>query len=96
MKTEMDVDTLIGMLLFHTSSAIAVASILAQKGEHLKNVDEALQKAANESGTVNEQALWETVRDFFNPEINSVLRAVEGTTVVEFPTKTETEDIITQ
>jgi len=94
LKTELDIDTLIGMLLFHISSAIAVANILAQKGEHLKTVDEALQKAANESGSVNEHALWETVRDFFNPEINSVLRAVEGATILEFPTKVEPDDLI--
>lgn len=94
MKTEMDVDTLIGMLLFHTSSAITIANILAQKGDHLGTVDEALKKASNESGHVNEHAMWETVRDFYNPEINSVLRSVEGATVVEFPTKAEPEDII--
>ena len=94
MRTELDVDTLIGMLLFHTSSSITVANILAQKGDHLSTVDEALKKASGESGHVNEHAIWETVRDFFNPEINSVLRSIEGATVVEFPKKVEPEDII--
>ena len=94
MKTDLDVDTLIGMLLFHTSSSITVANILAQKGDHLGTVDEALKKASSESGHVNEHAMWETVRDFYNPEINSVLRSIEGATIVEFPKKVEPDDLI--
>jgi len=94
LKTELDVDTLIGMLLFHTSSVITVANILAQKGDHLEPVDEALKKASSESGHVNEHALWETLRDFYNPEINSILTAIQGDNIIEFVPKVEPEDLI--
>ena len=85
-------ESLMGMLLFHTSSVVTIASLLAERGDMIKEINEALNRSVLDSGSVMEHALWETVRDFFNPDIHRisqvVKRSVEGENIIPFPDDT--------
>ena len=62
---------LIGMGVWHLQTAITVMNLLVHNQlVDLKLMDEMITEKIKESGHQNEQALWETYRDFLNPEIN--------------------------
>ena len=81
-------ESLTGMLLFHTSSAAALASLLAHRGDMIEEINAAIDRSVSDAKSVAEHALWETVRDFLNPEIyqtGAPKRSVEGENVIQFP-----------
>ena len=82
-------EALTGMLLFHTSSAAALASLLAHRGDMVEEIYEAIDRSVAESKSITEHALWETIRDFFNPEIDRISGIVnrhpEGENIIKFP-----------
>ena len=62
---------LVGMGVWHLQTAITVMNLLIHNQlVDLKLMDEMITEKIKESGHQNEQALWETYRDFLNPEIN--------------------------
>ena len=82
-------EALTGMLLFHTSSAAALASLLAHRGDMVEEINDALDRSVSDAKSVAEHALWETIRDFFNPEIDRISGIVnrhpEGENIIKFP-----------
>ena len=81
-------EALTGMRLFHTSSAAALASLLAHRGDMVEEINDALDRSVSDAKSVAEHALWETIRDFFNPEIyqtGAPKRSVEGENIIKFP-----------
>ena len=75
---------LIGMGVWHLQTAITVMNLLIHNQlVDLKLMDEMITEKIKESGHQNEQALWETYRDFLNPEINSA--AIIPQNVIRFP-----------
>jgi hypothetical protein len=49
----------------------------------LKLMDEMITEKIKESGHQNEQAIWETYRDFLNPELNSAINIPQN--IIPFP-----------
>lgn len=83
-------ENLVGLMAFHLQSAISLTTaVLEQEDKELVNlahgiIDEGIDGCEN----VNAHALWETLRDFFDPDINEAatkLRQVEGDNVVDLP-----------
>ena len=75
---------LIGMGVWHLQTAITVMNLLIHNQlVDLKLMDEMITEKIKESGHQNEQALWETYRDFLNPEINSAAEIPQN--VIRFP-----------
>ena len=80
----------VGMGVWHIQTAISLMNLLVNNQlVDLKLMDEMITEKIKESGHQNEQALWETYRDFLDPEINSALQIPNN--VVRFP---EGEDIV--
>ena len=70
-----DIEPMVGIMIFH---AQALATLARQLAEHVPNkermlIEALLEKSGEEAGTVTEHALWETVKDMFNPEIERSL-----------------------
>ena len=66
-----DIEPMVGIMIFH---AQALATLARQLAEHVPVkerilIEGLLEKSGEQAGTVTEQALWETVKDMFNPEI---------------------------
>jgi acetyl-CoA carboxylase alpha subunit len=81
---------LVGMGVWHLQTAITVMNLLVNNQlVDLKLMDEMITEKIGESGHQNEQALWETYRDFLNPEINSAAEIPQN--VIRFP---EGEDFV--
>ena len=82
-------EALMGRLLFHTSSAAALASLLAHRGDMVKEIYEAIDRSVAESKSITEHALWETIRDFCTPEIDRLrgigIRHPDGENIIKFP-----------
>ena len=77
-------------MAFHLQAAISLATaVVEQEDKELVDlshgvIDEGIDICEN----VNAHALWETLRDFFDPDINEAankLRSVEGGNVIEMP-----------
>ena len=62
-------DNVIGLMVFHMASAISMIEIAIDRGE-IQEAVVALNDVKKTSGTVLEQALWETYSDFLNPQLN--------------------------
>ena len=62
-------DNVIGLMVFHMASAISMIEIAIDRGE-IQEAVTALNDVKKTSGTVLEQALWETYSDFLNPQLN--------------------------
>ena len=61
----------VGIGVWHIQTAISVMNLLVDnKLVDLSLMDEMISQKMKTSGTPNEQALWETYRDFLNPEID--------------------------
>ena len=81
---------LVGMGVWHLQTAITVMNLLIDNDLVDFGVMKALiEEKAQQSGSVNEQALWETYRDFLNTEINSAAEIPQN--VIRFP---EGEDML--
>ena len=85
-----DYQNLVGLMAFHLQAAISLATaIVEQEDKELVDlshgvIDEGIDICEN----VNAHALWETLRDFFDPDINEAankLRSTEGGNVIEMP-----------
>ena len=64
-------DDMVSMMMFHLASSMSLMEMTLNSYPHMmpditQAIDEAITKARN----VNEHALWETYKDFMNPEIN--------------------------
>jgi hypothetical protein len=51
------------MLCFHVDAAVAVSEYLLDEGEQLPVIKAILEKRGSESESVEQHALWETVKD---------------------------------
>ena len=61
----------VGIGVWHIQTAISVMNLLVNNQlVDLGLMNEMITEKIKESGDVNEQALWETYRDFLNPDIN--------------------------
>ena len=61
----------VGMGVWHIQTAISIMNLLVNNQlDDLNLMGEMITEKIKESGHQNEQALWETYRDFLNPEIN--------------------------
>ena len=61
----------VGIGVWHIQTAISIMNLLVNNQlVDLKLMDEMITEKIKKCGSVNEQALWETYRDFLNPEIN--------------------------
>jgi hypothetical protein len=81
---------LVGMGVWHLQTAITVMNLLIHNQlVDFRLMNEMITEKIKESGHQNEQALWETYRDFLNPEINSAAEIPQN--VIRFP---EGEDFV--
>ena len=85
-----DYETLVGLMAFHLQASIALAGAIVKDGD--KELIDLSHSVINDGieicDSVNSHALWETLRDFFDPNINKAadkLRAVERDNVIEMP-----------
>jgi|TARA_R100001244_G_scaffold107837_1_gene79863 hypothetical protein len=58
-----NVKILAEMLCFHVDAAVAVSEYLLDEGEQLPVIKAILEKRGSESESVEQHALWETVKD---------------------------------
>ena len=80
----------VGIGVWHIQTAISVMNLLVNNQlVDLGLMNEMITEKIKESGHQNEQALWETYRDFLNPEINSAVEIPNN--VIRFP---EGEDFV--
>ena len=64
-------DDMVSMMVFHLASSMSLMEMTLESYPHIKpDVSEAIDEAIGKARNVNEQALWETYRDFMNPDIN--------------------------
>ena len=63
----------VGIGVWHIQTAVSVMNLLVNNQlVDLGLMNEMITEKIKGSGDVNEQALWETYRDFLNPDINRV------------------------
>ncbi len=83
-------DEWVGMGVWHLQTSISIMNLLINNDlVDLGVMKTLIEEKAQQSGSVNEQALWETYRDFLNPEINSAANIPQN--VIRFP---EGEDFV--
>ena len=64
-------DDMISMMMFHLASAMSLMEMtLANYPQMSPDISLALDEAVSKSRNVSEHALWETYKDFLNPDIN--------------------------
>jgi uncharacterized membrane protein len=64
-------DDMVSMMMFHLASSMSLMEMtLANHPQMIPDITEAIDEAIAKSRNVNEHALWETYRDFLNPDIN--------------------------
>ena len=61
-----NVKILAEMLCFHVDAAVAVSEYLLDEGEQLPVIKAILEKRGSESESVEQHALWETVKDLLD------------------------------
>lgn len=61
-----NVKILAEMLCFHVDAAVAVSEYLLDEGEQLPVIKAILKKRGSESESVEQHALWETVKDLLD------------------------------
>ena len=70
--------------IFHLQTAIQIMNLLVDNDLVNRPVmAEMIQAKIRESGSQLEQAIWETYRDFLNPEINPAPEITQN--VIRFP-----------
>ena len=58
------------MVVFHTQAALTTIDELLKSGKYNSIVSEVLEGGAEEASSVHERAVWETLKDLFDPDIN--------------------------
>jgi hypothetical protein len=58
------------MVVFHTQAALTTIEELLKSGGFNLVVTEILENSAKDALSVHERAVWETLKDLFDPEIN--------------------------
>ena len=58
------------MVVLHTQAALTTIEELLKSGKFNSVVTEVLESSAEDSLSVHERAVWETLKDLFDPEIN--------------------------
>jgi len=72
----------VGLGVWHLQSSIAIINLLVDNGlVDLSLIKILIEEKIKDAGSVNEEALWETYKDFLNPSINTAIPA----NVVRFP-----------
>ena len=85
-----DYQNLVGLMAFHLQAAISLAvAVVEQEDKELVELSHGvINEGIDICENVNAHALWETLRDFFDPDINEAankLRSVEGGNVIDMP-----------
>jgi len=69
-------DDMVSMMMFHLASSMSLMEItLANHPQMVPDISKAIDEAIAKSRNVNEHALWETYRDFMNPDINPAAKS---------------------
>ena len=69
-------DDMVSMMMFHLASSMSLMEItLANHPQMVPDISQAIDEAIAKSRNVNEHALWETYRDFMNPDINPAAKS---------------------
>ena len=69
-------DDMVSMMMFHLASSMSLMEItLANHRKMVPDISQAIDEAITKSRNVNEHALWETYRDFMNPDINPAAKS---------------------
>ena len=58
------------MIVFHTQAALTTIEALLKSGQYNLVVTEVLEGSAKDASSVYERAVWETLKDLFDPDIN--------------------------
>jgi|TARA_Y100000034_G_scaffold124770_1_gene173394 hypothetical protein len=84
-------DEWVGMGVWHLQTSISIMNLLINNDlVDLGVMKTLIEEKAQQSGSVNEQALWETYKDFLDPMINTSLQEPPQN-VIRFP---EGEDFV--
>tara|TARA_R110002051_G_scaffold46058_2_gene92668 strand:- start:1224 stop:1463 length:240 start_codon:yes stop_codon:yes gene_type:complete len=68
-------DDMVSMMMFHIASSMSLMEMtLANYPQIIPDISQAIDGAIDKSRNVNEHALWETYKDFMDPEINPSAR----------------------
>ena len=72
----MTTDDMISMMMFHLASSMSLMEMtLVNYPQMSSDITEAIDEAIAKSRNVNEHALWETYKDFLNPDINPAAKS---------------------
>ena len=72
----MTTDDMISMMMFHLASSMSLMEMtLTNYPQMMPDISQAIDEAVAKARSVNEHALWETYRDFMNPDINPAAKA---------------------
>ena len=64
-------DDMVSMMVFHIASSISLMEMTIESHPQLiPDILSAIDESISTCGSVHEHALWETYKDFLNPEIN--------------------------
>jgi hypothetical protein len=78
-------DEWVGMGVWHLQTSISIMNLLINNDlVDLGVMKTLIEEKAQQSGSVNEQALWETYKDFLDPMINTSLQEPPQN-VLQFP-----------
>ena len=67
----MTTDDMISMMMFHLASSMSLMEMtLTNYPQMMPDISQAIDEAVAKARSVNEHALWETYRDFMNPDID--------------------------
>jgi hypothetical protein len=58
------------MVVFHTQASLTTIEELLKSGKFNAVVTEVLESSAQDALSVHERAVWETLKDLFDPDIN--------------------------
>ena len=72
----MTTDDMISMMMFHLASSMSLMEMtLTNYPQLMPDISQAIDEAVAKARSVNEHALWETYRDFMNPDINPAAKS---------------------
>jgi len=72
----MTTDDMISMMMFHLASSMSLMEMtLTNYPQMMPDISQAIDEAVAKARSVNEHALWETYRDFMDPDINPAAKS---------------------
>ena len=72
----MTTDDMISMMMFHLASSMSLMEMtLTNYPQMMPDISQAIDEAVAKARNVNEHALWETYRDFMDPDINPAAKS---------------------